>query len=300
MANRVIAALYFVSISFLMNAQDSTFLNVLEDTVDKQWNPPTTAIFKATQIVNTPTVEAPAEGGLQFMIMHRFGRINEGSYALFGLDNATIRFALDYGLTDRLAVGIGRSSFEKVFDGSVKWKLIRQMPHKSPVAISLYALIANTTQKYSDKSYLNARYRTMYTTQLLIARKFTSNLSLQISPAWVHYNLVPTPQDKNDVLAIGLGGRMKITGRVSINAEYNLLPDNQVVSTNVDPSFSLGTDIETGGHVFQLVFTNSQGMIAPYYLGKTTGKWGKGDIYFGFNITRIFHLKGKQKRKKVP
>jgi opacity protein-like surface antigen len=246
--------------------------------------------FKATQIVNTPTIESPAKHDLQFMIMHRFGRVNEGAYALFGLDNATIRFALDYGLTDRLMVGIGRSSFEKVYDASLKYKIIRQKENGIPVSISAFGMIANTTVKYSNKPYLNAKYRTMYTSQLLIARKFSSNLSLQVTPSWIHFNLVPTPKDKNDVFALGLGGRMKVSKRISINAEYNYLPSKQVVSTNVFNSLSMGVDIETGGHVFQLIFSNSQGMIPPYYLAKTSGDWGKGDIYFGFNITRIFTL----------
>jgi hypothetical protein len=114
---------------------------------------------------------------------------------------------------------------------------------------------------------------------------------MQLTPSWIHFNLVPAPQDKNDLLAIGLGGRMKVTKRMSINAEYNYLLPDQVVTNDVFNSLGFGVDIETGGHVFQLVFTNSQGMTAPYYLAKTTGSWGDGDIYFGFNITRLFQLK---------
>jgi opacity protein-like surface antigen len=249
-----------------------------------------TGTFKATQIINTPTVEAPARQALQFMIMHRFGKLNEGVYALFGLDNAEIRFALDYGLTDRLAVGIGRSSNEKVYDASLKYKLIRQRQGGAPFSASVYGLLANTRLRYSDKPYLNFKYRTMYTTQLLLARKMNPKLSLQLAPAWIHFNLVPTPKDQNDVFAIGVGGRMKVTKRMSINAEYSYLPSDQLVTTKTYNSFSAGLDIETGGHVFQLIFSNSVSMIAPYYLAKTTGDWGNGDIYFGFNITRIFNF----------
>ncbi len=271
-------------------SQDSTMLKWLNDSLDAGKSPEiVTGTFKATQLINTPTVESPGKKSLQFIIMHRFGKLNQGAYELFGLDNASIRFGLDYGITDRLSVGIGRSSLDKVFDGSVKYKLLQQTKRSIPVSVSLYGLIANTTLRYSDKPYMNARYRTSYTTQLLIARKVTRALSLQITPSWTHFNLVPTPADKNDVFALGIGGRMKFTKRMSFDAEYNYLFPNQVVSTNVYRSLSLGIDIETGGHVFQLVFTNSQGMIAPYYLAKNSGSWGKGDIFFGFNISRSFN-----------
>jgi hypothetical protein len=115
-----------------------------------------------------------------------------------------------------------------------------------------------------------------------------------VTPTYLHYNLVPTVTDKNDIFALGLGGRMKITKRMSVNAEYDIVPKNQVVSTTVHNSFSLGWDIETGGHVFQLVFSNSQSMLETQYLAQTTGTWGKGDIYFGFNISRNFNLKKKR------
>lgn len=289
MFKKITLALTLAISNCLLQAQDSTLLQLLEDSLPQTGI--VTGTFKATQIINTPTVEAPAHKSLQFMIMHRFGRINEGAYELFGLDNATIRFALDYGLTPNLAIGIGRSSSDKVFDASAKWRLVQQKERGFPLTASLYGVLTNTTLKYSDKPYLNAKYRTAYATQLLLARKFSTRLSLQLSPTWLHFNLVPTKEDQNDLFAIGLGGRAKLTRRMSLNAEYNLLPSSQVVSQKVYNSFSLGADLETGGHVFQLILTNSQGMTAPYYLARTTGDWGNGDIYFGFNITRIFHFK---------
>jgi len=291
MIKKVITALFVILSLSNTKAQDSTLLELMVDTINAHTSQVVSGTFKATQIVNTPTVESPAKKALQFMIMHRFGRLNEGAYALFGLDNAGIRFAFDYGITDKLAIGVGRSSFEKVYDASFKWKVVRQKQNGVPVSVSAYGMIANSVQKYSDKPYLNAKYRTIYTSQLLIARKFNSKLSLQLTPSWVHFNLVPTPADKNDVFALGVGGRMKLTNRISINAEYNYLPSGQVVSSDVFSSLSMGVDIETGGHVFQLIFTNSEGMNSPYYLTKTRGSWEKGDIYFGFNVTRIFNLK---------
>jgi len=279
-----------------LKAQDSTLLNLLNDSLAA--NAKTgyvTGTFKATHVVNMQTVESAAKGALNFVIQHRFGQLNSGSYNFFGLDNATLRLGLDYGITDRLNVGIGRSSYLKTFDGYLKYKLLRQKENDNmPVSVSVLGTITNYTQDMVGKDYLTTKLRTAYTGQLLIARKITSRLSLQVTPTYLHYNLVPTVSDKNDLFALGMGGRLKITKRMSINAEYDYLPSGQVVSTTVHNSFSLGWDIETGGHVFQLVFSNSQSMLETQYLAQTTGTWGKGDIYFGFNISRNFNLKKKK------
>lgn len=278
-------------------AQDSSLLHMLNDSMaagkSKTY---VSGTFKATHIINTQTIESPAQNNLNLIIQHRFGQLNSGSYNFFGLDNATLRLGLDYGITDRLAVGIGRSSYLKTFDGYLKYKLLRQTESGAmPVSVSVLGSVQDYTQDMPEETYLNTKYRTAYVTELLIARKFSSRLSLQVTPTWLHYNLVPTVKDKNDVIAVGLGGRMKITNRMSIDAEYDVVPTGQVVSTTVHNSFSLGWDIETGGHVFQLVFSNSQSMLESQYLTQTPGTWGKGDIYFGFNISRNFNLKKSHK-----
>ncbi|HEV9037648.1 MAG TPA: DUF5777 family beta-barrel protein [Puia sp.] len=279
-----------------LRAQDSTLLNMLSDSMSAhKGRSYVTGTFKATHIINTQTIESPAKNNLNFVIQHRFGTLNSGAYNFFGLDNATLRLGLDYGITDRLAVGIGRSSYLKTFDGYLKYKLLRQTESAGmPVSVSLLGAITDYTQDFPEETYLNMKYRTAYAGELLIARKVSSHLSLQVTPTWLHYNLVPTSNDKNDVFAVGLGGRMKITRRMSIDAEYDIVPSGQVVSTTTHNSFSLGWDIETGGHVFQLVFSNSQSMVESQYLTQTTGTWGKGDIYFGFNISRNFNLSKKR------
>jgi hypothetical protein len=279
-----------------LHAQDSSLLHMLNDSMAAgKTRTFVSGTFKAAHIINTQTIETPAQNNLNFVIQHRFGQLNSGSYNFFGLDNATLRLGLDYGITDRLAVGIGRSSYLKTFDGYLKFKLLRQTEGAGmPVSVSVLGSVQDYTQTMPQETYLNTKYRTAYATELLIARKLSSRLSLQVTPTWLHYNLVPTVKDKNDVIAVGLGGRMKITNRMSIDAEYDVLPANQVVSTTVHNSFSLGWDIETGGHVFQLVFSNSQSMLETQYLTQTTGTWGKGDIYFGFNISRNFNLKKKK------
>jgi len=276
----------FILTGPILRAQDS-LLNLLQDSARSI---PVSATFKAIHIVNTQTIESPAKRNLNFIIMHRFGKLNDGAYNFFGLDNASIRLGLDYGLTDKLSIGIGRSSLEKTFDGYLKYKLVSQTTgsRSFPIGISLLGTISNYTLKFNDKPYLNARYRTAYTMQALMARKISSAVSFQLTPAWLHYNMVPSAEDNNDLFATTFSARVKLTKRMSITGEYNYLFPNQVSSIDIHNSLSLGVDIETGGHVFQLIFSNSQGMIESQYLARTTGSWGKGDIYFGFNVYRNF------------
>ncbi len=285
--------LFCLFLVFNTNAQDSLLNKLNESMLAASKAAYVTGTFKALYIVNMKSIESPAAGALNFEIQHRFGSLNGGGYEFFGLDNATLRLGLDYGITDRLAVGIGRSSYQKTFDGYLKYKLLRQTDgtNRMPVSVSLLATINYYTQHYNDLKYLDATFRTAYTTQILLARKFNKLFSLELTPTLIHYNLVPTIADKNNVFALAGGARMKITKRMSINVEYDYLFPNQVVSTAVHHSLSFGWDIETGGHVFQLVFSNSQSMLESQYIGQTTGTWGNGDIYFGFNISRNFNLK---------
>jgi hypothetical protein len=298
---------FLLTASQLLRAQDSSLLSKLSDSMSA--NPQTTYItgtFKATHIVNMQTVESPANGAMIFLIQHRFGAINTGSYNFFGLDGgASIRIALDYGLTDRLNIGIGRSSTQKTYDGYLKYKLLRQTDgnNKMPVSVSVLGTISKITDSSYTKQITPAfGNKPVFTLELPIARKISSSLSLQLTPTYISYNYKYGPSDKMDIFALGIGGRLKITKRMSLDAEYNYLLPNQLDSfkggnftaSKVHNSFSLGWEMETGGHVFQLVFSNSQTMLETQYLTQTTGSWGKGDIYFGFNISRNFNLKKKR------
>ena len=281
-----------VSHSFLL-AQDD-LMDILgndEEIIEYSY-----ATFKTTRIINSHTIENPAPGVLLFMIQHRFGRINTGIYELFGLDQASIRFGFEYGIADWFSLGFGRSSFEKTYDGFLKFRLLRQSSgaRKMPFTLSYYVSTAITSLKWEDMgvadrtNYFSSRVS--YTHQLLIARKFNSNLSLQLMPSLVHKNLVETKEDKNDIFSIGIGGRYKITNRLSVNAEYYYTPPEQM-SYEFDQPFSLGLDIETGGHVFQLHFSNARAFFERGFITETEGSWGNGDIYFGFNISRVFTIK---------
>ena len=252
----------------------------------------TTATFKTTRLINGHTIENVGKGVLDVKISHRFGRINQGGYELFGLDNATMRMGLDYGITKTLMVGIGRSTFEKTYDAFFKWKILSQSTggRNMPITLSYVPTIAIKTLKFTDtarKNYFSSRL--FFTHQLLIGRKFSEGLSLQIMPTYTHQNLVLLASDPNDLLAIGIGGRQKLSKRVSLNAEYYYqIPGYKLTGTT--NSLSVGFDIETGGHVFQLHFTNSQGMSERTFISETVGKWDKGDVYFGFNISRVFTI----------
>lgn len=251
------------------------------------------ATFKTTRVVLGQSVENPASGVLLFMIQHHFGRLNSGAYELWGLDQATIRLGLEYGINDWLAVGIGRGTYQKTFDGFVKAKLLRQSTglKEMPVTLSYFGSTALNSLRWQEPERNNFfTSRLSFVHQLLLARKFSPGLSLQITPTLVHNNLVATTEDKNSVFATGIGGRVKLTNRVSLNAEYFFVFPDQIVSREYDNSFSIGFDIETGGHVFQLFFTNSNPIFERGFITETVGQWTDGDIYFGFNISRVFTI----------
>ncbi len=282
----------------LLSAQEGDLLSLLgeEKTTDY-----TIATFKTNRIINGHSIENTAAGVLDFKISHRFSPVRQGVYDLFGLDGATLRIGFDYGITDRLMVGVGRSSHEKIIDGFAKYKLLRQSKGERNMPVTLSYLIDAQikTIKFDDNNRENYfTSRVYYTHQLLIGRKFNDRLSLQLMPTVVHRNLTVSPDDKNDVLAVGIGGRIKITKRVALNAEYYYVPEGQIVG-NYANSLSLGVDIETGGHVFQLHFTNSRDMTYKGFITETSEDWFfKNDedrllsgIRFGFNIARVFTIK---------
>ncbi len=280
-------------------AQDSTdLMNLLEKEIGPAEDVTNyaTATFKTTRLINGHSVENVGKGVMDVKISHRFGKLNGGAYEFFGLDNASMRLGIDYGITRYLMVGIGRNTFEKTFDAFFKLKILRQSngKRKMPFTISYVPTIALKTIKSQDpnrKNYFSSRL--FFTHQLLIGRKFSDNTSFQLMPTFIHRNLVQLNADPNDLISIGIGGRQKLTKRVSINAEYYYqIPGYKLTGTT--DCFSVGFDIETGGHVFQLHFTNSQGMSERSFIAETKGNWGKGDVLFGFNISRVFTI-GKNK-----
>jgi len=291
----VVAILFFAP--SIVNAQDD-LMDVFGE--DKPATDYAYATFKTTRVSLGQSVENPATGNLIFDIQHHFGRLNGGSYEFFGLDQATLRLGFQYGITDWLAIGVGRSTLEKTYDGSVKVKILRQSTGAKtmPVSISYFGSIAINTLKFADTSRTNYfSSRLSYVNQLLIARKFSNAVSIQLSPTFIHRNMVERNIDDNDVWALGAGGRFKLSNRISLNLEYYYVLSKQTAEDFHD-SFTIGFDIETGGHVFQLFFTNSQGIVEQHFIPQTTGNWLDGDIHFGFNISRAFVLKKPKEFRK--
>jgi hypothetical protein len=278
--------LFFVTPSLV--AQEDLLKELEQD--EKQEKEYTFATFKGTRAVNGHSVETKGKGELEFIISHRFGTLNSGAYEFWGLDASSIRIGLEYGVTDRFGIGIGRSSLNKIVDGYLKYKLLRQTNDEMPVTVTAFFSTAIQTypQNTSDTT-VNFSDRLTYTTQLLIAKKITPKLSLQISPTLLHSNHATATQN-NDEFAVGFAGRYKLTKSLSINTEYY-----HRVNANEDSpyynSFAIGFDIETGGHVFQLIFANTQGMVEKTFINESAGDFFGGDINFGFNITRTFQLR---------
>ncbi len=292
--------IYFLALLLLpqlSNAQDEDLLSLLEEEETTNY---ATAAFKANRVVNGHSIENTAKGVLDTKFSHRFNPIRQGLYDMFGLDGASIRIGADYGVTDRFMVGFGRSNYEKTLDGFAKYKILRQSSGAKNMPVTLAYLVDAQvrTLKFAEPDRNNKfTDRLTFTHQLLIGRKINSRLSLQLMPTVLHRNLTLSPDDKNDVYIMGAAGRIKLTKRVALNLEYYYVPEGQIENPYVN-SLSIGFDIETGGHVFQLHFTNSAHMTYKGFLTETQEDWffenNQGrmltGIRFGFNISRVFTI----------
>lgn len=286
----------FLCYANLVQAQDDNLDNLL----NKSTKPTTQYVegaFKDIRVVNLHSTETVAPRDLVFRISHRFGALNTGGINLWGLDNSSIRLSFEYGLSEHIMVGIGRSSASKDYDFFAKAKILRQSTGNRNMPVSLLYVGSVVLNGQEDPANLQrtATQRTSFTHQLILGRKFSDWFSLEIVPTYVHRNLVDTPEDLNDLLALGFGGRIKLNKRVALNAEYIVRnpPSDALQRARFDSfqdSFSLGFDIETGGHVFSLHLTNSLSMVEKGFIAETNELWEKGGIHFGFNISRVFSL----------
>ncbi len=295
--------LYLTTIAILLfllpiySQGDDDLMNLLDEEVGESTEY-TAYTFKSTRIINGHSIERMPRKQLDFRINHRFGEVNSGAYNLFGLDNALINFCFEYGITDWLQVGLRRGTYQKTYDGSIKLSLLRQSKGKRimPVTISYFGDMAINTLEITDPNLEDKLiHRLSFTNQLLIARKFNESISVQLSPTYVHRNRVGVGLE-NDIYAVGLGGRYKFHRRLALMAEY-FLTSNSLESEVYYSPLALGLDIETGGHVFQIFVTNSRTMVEHAVIGETTGSWLDGGIYFGFNMSRVFAVRGFKKKK---
>ncbi|GIV35924.1 MAG: hypothetical protein KatS3mg032_0303 [Cyclobacteriaceae bacterium] len=280
---------------FSLHAQD------LLSELEKQQQPdPGLAIatFKGSRIINGQSVETRRKGELEFIFAHRFGLINEGAHTLWGLDQSVTRLGLEYGISDRLGVGVGRTSADKTFDGYVRYKVLRQRKTVPVTVTAVGSVFYRTTPRNADMPIpLKAGDRLAYATQLLLARKFSSRFSFQLNPIYVHRNTVNQLFENNDDFALGFAGRFKLTPGFALTAEYlkrlNARPNIAPDYVRYD-AVGIGVDIETGGHVFQILLTNTLGMFERFTISETNENFWDGDIHFGFNITRTFQIAGKR------
>lgn len=241
--------------------------------------------FKALQIVTGQSTKLAAKKEWYMVVAHRFGDVSAGFKDFFGLDNASTKLGVIYGVTDAISLSLSRETNMKTFEGGVKYRLVKQNENFPVDVVGYHVMGANTALDKDTYPHLRFSDRLSYLTQALISRRFSDKFSLQFTPSYVHKNLYdPVIEDKNQFLA-GLGGRYKISKRISVNAEYFVNFDNHSFYKN---PLSLGLDIETGGHIFQLLFTNSQINSDIGYLTNASGNWGKGHIFFGFNLYRVF------------
>lgn len=294
----IFSLLFFINFSLFAQDDLEDALNESEKGKEKK-KEYVSAAFKSTRLINLHNTERLAKGALEYRICHRFGTLNSGAYQLWGLDQAEIRMGFEYGLSDFVHLGVGRSSYQKTYDAFTKVSILRQS-NLMPISVLYMGSVAiNTLEGFSPD--INGRLS--YVNQLIIGSKLNSRISLVFVPTLVHRNLVPAAQsDQVTTAALGFGGRFKITKRLTFNAEYILRVPPQKESPafdNYKDAFSMGIDIETGGHVFQLTLSNSRGMFDKAYLTETTGSWGAGDIHFGFNLIRNFTIGGKKENKKI-
>lgn len=302
----IIVFLFFCAT--LVAQDDTDLMKQLEK--DSNKTSYTTATFKSTRLITGHTIETLGKGILDVRILHRFAPINRGLYDFFGLDYASMRLGFDYGITNNIMVGIGRSTWQKTYDALFKIKILKQSTGavNMPVTLTFVSTFA-TRSDLARKDTLNNRIlinfadRTSFSEQLIVSRKFSNNFSLQFMPIFIfNHNKIDSintytknkdnivyGQKRKNTFALGFGGRLKVSKRVAINLEYYYqMPDAKPgIRFN---SLSLGVDIETGGHIFQMHFTNSNGMTEKSFITDTDDKWRDGYIRFGFNISRVFKV----------
>ncbi len=277
-------AFVFMAAGFA-SAQDDLLNELDQKPVQKETE---TTAFKGLQIVTMQSTKTAAKGEFYFVVSHRFGDLTNGLDNFFGLDNAYTKLGGIYGITNWLQVGLSRHTYNKVFELTGKYRLASQQVDGFPVTIVGYnTMDINTKLSTDEYPNLKGNNRFAFTTQLPVSRKFSNSFSLEINPIYVHKNLYDPATENKDQFLIAAGGRYKLTKRLSLNLEYANRINEPEHDLYHNP-LSVGLDIETGGHVFQLLFSNSQAMNDVAYLTNAAGNWDGGGIFFGFNMYRVF------------
>lgn len=249
-----------------------------------------TSAFKGLQICNMQSTKLTSKGEWYMVVSHRFGDLTHGFDNFFGLDNALTKIGGIYGVTDWLSLGASRQTYNKTYELTAKYKFANQEINGFPVTIVGYnTMDINSELKKAANPGIKFNNRLAFTTQLLVSRKFSDSFSFEIVPVYLHKNLYEYGLEQKDQFFIGSGARYKVAKRMSVNLEYAArVGTPEGFTSPYHNPLSLGLDIETGGHVFQLVFSNSQPMNDVAVFSNTKGNWDGGSIYFGFNMYRVF------------
>ncbi|PKP39224.1 MAG: hypothetical protein CVT98_02695 [Bacteroidetes bacterium HGW-Bacteroidetes-15] len=246
------------------------------------------AAFESSSLIDNQTNVLFNKGTLEMVMNHRFGLINGGENDLAGIWGATnIRIAFAYSITDRITVGYGTTKDNRLQDFSLKGAILRQTRgNEMPVSVTYYGNFTIDARK--KENFFNTQDRYSSFNELIIARRFSRVLSFQVSPSWSHFNIVEDYMH-NDVIALAVGGRVKISPSMSLMAEYT-----QAITTyeqkSPDPGISAGIEFSTGSHAFQIYLANYKGIIPQKNIMFNQNNFFKGDFLIGFNITRLWHF----------
>ncbi len=279
--------IFFILFVFGFNmiyAQEDLLQELEQETEEEKFNIPA---FKAMKIGNLQSTKVAAKGDFYLYVSHRFGTLKDGLSTFFGFDNANTKIQLVYGVFNQVQLGISRESLRKTYAGSAKIGLLNQS-EKFPLNLVAYGTININTALQKDRfPLLKFGDRLSYASQLLISRRVTKKLSLELAPSFVRQNLVLEPFQDHNQYALGAGGRLKISKRISMNLDYvyNFSRASKSIYNN---PLTIGLDIETGGHVFQLLFSNAQSTNEPGFISNAEGDWNDGNVFFGFNVVRVF------------
>ncbi|SHH38758.1 DUF5777 family beta-barrel protein [Wenyingzhuangia marina] len=271
----------------------SNLLDMIDDDTDEA-STEVSSTFKSYKLVNFETPKLVPKNHLNFIVAHRFGSVKNGIEDLFGLDIASTRLQFVYGLSDKINLSFSRSKFRRTYDFGAKYHIINQKKNGFPFTIAGHHLLGIDTSL--DENLLpGIRFanRLRSTHQLIMASKINDKLSVEFVPTILHDGLVELEEQDNLQYALGFGGRYLFTKRMGIVVDYGLHL-NRASTSPYKNVFSIGYEIETGGHVFQLHFSNAQGMYENAFITQAAGDWSKRDFFFGFNINRIFNLKSKK------
>lgn len=319
--NRLYLLLVFVFALPLVGLAQDDLMQMLEE-AEPPKKEKVTAMFKTTRVIQAHSIETVKAQTLDVRISHRFGNIystrndNDGPDSFFGFDNiADVRLAVEYGITDELMIGLGRSQMNNLVDGFVKWRFYEQTTdNRRPISLAFMGNIGVSASKqrafYAGvKDSLVQTYgasklffhRLSYTAQLIIARKFSPSISIELLPTYIHRNFVRDPADENYIFALGVAGRFKVSKRVAILADYFYVFSPYRYNNSSVPFYmpiSIGVEVETGGHVFHIDISNARGIETNNFLIESPDSWQYAEIKLGFNISRVFNVDKRLKKAK--